>query len=411
MNLITCADFAQRMHITDRAARNAFAKAEWRGHKLPVTQLQDRRGGAGGACWGLHAELCSPELRALLAGDELAVSTAIEGTLHTPLDNKQVAVARDRQRIIAPILKTSSGSPERAQAFRETAAQPAHQIAGTLRPVAERTLREWVNETERKSVAALLPKARKDRGVRRVQITRAWDSAIGLDEATQEKLAAEIERLARSMVTNDWTSTREVLRLCSDHLARASAEVGSPLPVKQLRRMCALNPKWAKRVGLDRFRLVHDKDHKTWQDKAVPRVRRDLHDTPMGLLIGDVHYVDMLVEEGDQPIRVRLIAWMDAANMFAWVTPERPLEALRERAVQGQSVALPPCTVPITEHRRQHRSGRPPVIDSNPVLQAFIVARLDRLTFKEIADDIARHFPADQHLHQSTIHRWSQKRR
>lgn len=95
----------------------------------------------------------------------------------------------------------------------------------------------------------------------------------------------------------------------------------------------------------------------------------------------------------------------------AFTRLERPLEALRERAVQGQSVALPPCTVPITEHRRQHRSGRPPVIDSNPVLQAFIVARLDRLTFKEIADDIARHFPADQHLHQSTIHRWSQKRR
>ena len=53
----------------------------------------------------------------------------------------------------------------------------------------------------------------------------------------------------------------------------------------------------------------------------MPRIRRGLHPLPMGLLIGDVHYVDLLVEERAEPIRVRLIAWMDAASLFAWVTP------------------------------------------------------------------------------------------
>lgn len=43
---------------------------------------------------------------------------------------------------------------------------------------------------------------------------------------------------------------------------------------------------------------MHGNDHKAWQDKAVPRIRRELHERPMGLMIGDVHYADILVAEG-----------------------------------------------------------------------------------------------------------------
>lgn len=66
---------------------------------------------------------------------------------------------------------------------------------------------------------------------------------------------------------------------------------------------------------------MRDKDHKVWQDEAISRIRRKLHDTPMGLLIGDVHYVDMLVAEDQKRVRVRLIAWLDTSSLFTWVTP------------------------------------------------------------------------------------------
>ena len=89
---------------------------------------------------------------------------------------------------------------------------------------------------------------------------------------------------------------------------------------------------------------------------------------------------------------------------------ETTLESLREKAVQGRPSSLPLCNVPATQHRREHRAGIPAIIDSNPTLQAFILARLDRLTFKQIADEIAQHFPPALHIHQSTVHRWSQKR-
>lgn len=90
---------------------------------------------------------------------------------------------------------------------------------------------------------------------------------------------------------------------------------------------------------------------------------------------------------------------------------ETTLESLREQAAHGQASFLPPCDVPVTQHRREHRAGIPAIIDSNPSLRAFILARLDRLTFKQVADEIAQHFPPALHIHQSTVHRWSQRRR
>jgi hypothetical protein len=93
----------------------------------------------------------------------------------------------------------------------------------------------------------------------------------------------------------------------------------------------------------------------------------------------------------------------------------KALSSARETLLKCQGTAFaeavaahPPCTVPITEHRRAHRSGRPPKIEQDPELQRFILARIDRLTYQQIADDIADDFPADRHVSKSTIHAWYQ---
>ncbi|MFT4013034.1 MAG: hypothetical protein QM682_06460 [Paracoccus sp. (in: a-proteobacteria)] len=65
----------------------------------------------------------------------------------------------------------------------------------------------------------------------------------------------------------------------------------------------------------------------------------------------------------------------------------------------------------MTEHRREHRAGRVPKIDTDPELPAFILARLDRLTYRQIAAAIAAHFPPERHVHPTTVHRWAQRHR
>jgi hypothetical protein len=84
------------------------------------------------------------------------------------------------------------------------------------------------------------------------------------------------------------------------------------------------------------------------------------------------------------------------------MTLQTAIEAQRSAAV----AALPPCDIPATLHRREHRSGRTAKLDVDEMLQAFVLARIDRLTYQEIADEIAQHFPVDRRIGKSAIHSW-----
>lgn len=81
---------------------------------------------------------------------------------------------------------------------------------------------------------------------------------------------------------------------------------------------------------------------------------------------------------------------------------EEVLEASVEHAVQPASNSA----FSAAEHRRLHRPGRPRRIDTDPELRAFVLDRIDRMTFEELADAIARHFPPDRRIGKSAIHDW-----
>ena len=53
--------------------------------------------------------------------------------------------------------------------------------------------------------------------------------------------------------------------------------------------------------------------------------------------------------------------------------------------------------------------GRVPKIDGDPELQAFILARIDRMTYVQLAEDVAEHFPEPRRIGKSAIHAWIKK--
>ena len=61
-------------------------------------------------------------------------------------------------------------------------------------------------------------------------------------------------------------------------------------------------------------------------------------------------------------------------------------------------------------HRRAHRSGHPGKIESDPELEAFILARIDTLTFGQIVSDVRATFPPDRHCSHSGLGRWWKRR-
>ena len=177
---------------------------------MPVTKIAAAQGGA----WGLILDLASPELKALLKRPERVVSEVDSARLGLRSDEAAIARASYKYGRIAPILQTTRYSPARAVAFCEAARQ-GHD--------SERALREWVQAFEAGGMAALLPVFRNDRGKGRVVVSRKWDKAIDLPDRVRVKLAERIAREGRSMVANDGTSVREVIRAIWPGIARRKA--------------------------------------------------------------------------------------------------------------------------------------------------------------------------------------------
>lgn len=319
-------NFAETMGIGVRAAQIAFRNAAegkpWKGYNLPVIALPGNRGGAGGKVWALAVDRCEPALKAKLGAVEGPFEAPVQRAFKGEVAAWQLDEQADRLRIIGPILDTPKRTAERAAAFRAVAAQ-VHLVRGIPTRISEKTLRDWVTRHEAQGTVGLVPVTRSDKGAARVLITREWDAGIDLPVDRRAEIAERVARIARSMVFNDGTSVREALRLAGDVLCRLCLEAGSRLPVTVVRGLCQLNTKWAGRIELDRYRMGYlaRKDHKRYQDKAIGRASLALADTPMSLLQGDVHYADILVADGAEPIRLRLIAWLDMSSLFLWVTP------------------------------------------------------------------------------------------
>lgn len=95
----------------------------------------------------------------------------------------------------------------------------------------------------------------------------------------------------------------------------------------------------------------------------------------------------------------------------------------RARAtVERLSAALESSVEPAANHRlkdasnsaiwlAEHRPGKPSRIDADPVLRAFILARIDHLTFDQIVAEVAAHFPPERRTSRSALSRWWRRNR
>jgi hypothetical protein len=84
------------------------------------------------------------------------------------------------------------------------------------------------------------------------------------------------------------------------------------------------------------------------------------------------------------------------------------LDAARQ-ALTGLSTALEEgvqCPVDPALHRATHRPGTLSRINTDPELRAFILARIDRLTFDAVVSEIRSSFPSDRRVSRSALHRW-----
>lgn len=63
------------------------------------------------------------------------------------------------------------------------------------------------------------------------------------------------------------------------------------------------------------------------------------------------------------------------------------------------------------DYRREHWMGRPSRLNTDADLNAFVSARIETMTFKEIAEAVKEAFPPGRRVSLSSIHRWWQRLR
>ena len=70
-----------------------------------------------------------------------------------------------------------------------------------------------------------------------------------------------------------------------------------------------------------------------------------------------------------------------------------------------------PVQTPVqpSQHLREHRPGRAKKLATDPELRAFVEARFNRMTFEQIADEVAQKFPPERQVKRSAIHDWFRK--
>lgn len=118
--------------------------------------------------------------------------------------------------------------------------------------------------------------------------------------------------------------------------------------------------------------------------------------------MGDI--VRVKIRDAYQQIKAAERMFNDGLKTLS--TALQTIGAAEDILLENSLVNLPLSDLPITEHRRNHRMGRAPKIDSDPELKAFILARIDRMTYAQLAQEVAEHFPKPRWVGQSTIYDW-----
>lgn len=89
---------------------------------------------------------------------------------------------------------------------------------------------------------------------------------------------------------------------------------------------------------------------------------------------------------------------------------QAPFEAPLKTPLKGHN-APHEDSLSLAAWRAAHRRGRPSRIASDPEVEAFVLDRIEVMTYAEIVAAVAESFPKARHISSSGLQRWWAKRR
>ncbi|MEH3120218.1 MAG: Mu transposase C-terminal domain-containing protein [Methylorubrum populi] len=308
--------FSQLAGMTRRGGAKALAaiisgsSLQWHGVNLEVRPTRTPRGG------GRAGNAFEVRVDSLPVGLQQRWQELQRALKPEPLRTDAALELREwRFSVIRPALAAKAGTSERATAVREIAGREHyHPIHQRRERVPERTIQRWIERYGDGDMTAL-GRSKRTGTAPKLILTRKWDRATAhLDPETRERIAAEVRQDVRDLWGSN-ASLGDVMRLASERLQDLTAAAGFAGTATALVEACALPRPFVERDK--RVRRGHEfkHDRKAFED-ARPRIRRSTTGIPpMGLVLGDVHHTDTLIERADGTTATpKLIAWKDVGT-------------------------------------------------------------------------------------------------
>ena len=309
---LTTTEFANLAGISERKARSAFVRAlagkRWHGVMLAVKPTAGR-GGQSGQSYLVDSTSLPADLQ-----QRLKESLRPALPMLPELTERRGAERDWWLRILGPLLAMADG-PDRKSAV-DALADRRDLTDWHGRPIrlTPRTIYRRLQKYRENGPLAFAPRARADKGKRKVIISLAAEQAIPFDTETWERIAEAL----RNYIRGHWKAG-ETLKLIEGRsnikfrelIADAGFSCFDCIPVKAL-----LVPR--RFVVAERhYRNVHTLYHhrKSYEDNRFRTERSRSMLKPMDWVIGDVHPVDILCSRDDgSTAHARMLGWLDGAT-------------------------------------------------------------------------------------------------
>ena len=298
-----------------RAAQTALMRAAhgdfWHGHALEVRTFHGR-GGRSGIQYQVKVSSLPPFLQERLK----AFQMTDEAVSRLRLGDDEARRERTwKFNFIEKAVQHPKGSAERSAEIACWIGETQYDWNGQPRSLTRSTLYKWIETYEREGIHGLAQKVRRDKGEKKVFISRAWMNAVPFDERQMATIDEDIVQFIRGLIVKG--TTRKIIGvLAAAELRRITAAYGFTVPdMATADRIFAIPQDLISQEM--RFRAVyrHNFDRKASEDNK-PRIRRTIAGLlPMEIVVMDVHHINVMVQREDGSVASpKFLAFHDVAT-------------------------------------------------------------------------------------------------
>ncbi|TXH81902.1 MAG: hypothetical protein E6Q77_07265 [Rhizobium sp.] len=213
--------------------------------------------------------------------------------------------------IISAALAHPKGSAERKSEIDALDGKSKLDWTGTQRKLSKSTLYKWIETYELEGIYGLAQKVRRDKGEKKVFISREWSNAVPFDEETKATIEHDLKQYVRGLVKGGG-QLKQTRVLAAEKLKEISDAYGY---TRGSASVFAIPQAFVQAEHHFKAVYRHKVDRKASMDN-VPRVRRSTANLmPMEVVVADVHHVNILVGRADGTYSTpKLIAFHDIAT-------------------------------------------------------------------------------------------------